>query len=69
MWRYLKAVVRIEEPVRDGFEDIIYRMQEYTNWEVFSVNQRVISEWEVYGEKRKDVEYTLYMKRFVKPQD
>ncbi len=62
MWEYNKDVIIIEKPL--GYE-ILNTMDDLggVGWEIFSITERVVREYTIYGEQHKDVEYTLYMKK------
>lgn len=62
MWKYQKEIIEIRNP--KGFE-IINQMNKIgeDGWEIFSITEKVVEEWKVYGEKHEIVQYTLYMKK------
>ena len=62
MWEYQKQIIEIKDP-RDY--EIVSEMDKFgqEGWEIFSITEKVVEEWKIYGELHKIVEYIMYMKK------
>ena len=62
MWEYKKQIIVIKDP---SDYEIEYEMNKFgqEGWEIFSITEKVVEEWKIYGEPHKTVEYTMYMKK------
>jgi hypothetical protein len=64
MWEYEIRIIYLEDP--NDYE-IAMEMDKFgaERWEIFSVNERIVEQWNTYGEPHNRVEYKLYMKRII----
>ncbi|MDA3906428.1 MAG: hypothetical protein PF484_10160 [Bacteroidales bacterium] len=64
MWEYEIIIRHFEDP--NDYE-LTKEMDKFgaERWEIFSIKERVVENWNTYGEPHNIVEYKLYMKRII----
>lgn len=62
MWEYKKQIIEIKDP---SDYEIVSEMDKFgqDGWGIFSITEKVVEEYETYGEPHKTVKYTMYMKK------
>jgi hypothetical protein len=64
MWQYQIETIGIKNPTNESLSSSMNLFGE-EGWEIFSLTQRIVEQWNNYGVETKIIEFTLYMKRKV----